>query len=145
MWVVRNYRMILHENDIGFVKKGNEKKIISEICICLPGCEFNNSPISVDPLLHEVTNKVLTKTEVIFWDSSKYSGMGNVIFPLNISKDTFINKTNTRLTPWTSIWFVLVFVMVIRVIKFSWEGYKFRNIFAYKSTYHRVASSNSCY
>ena len=79
---------------------------------CLPGCEFNNSPISVDPLLHEVTNKVLTKAEVIFWDSSKCSGVGNVTFPLNISKDTFINKTNTRLTPWTSIWFVLVFVMV---------------------------------
>ena len=88
--------------------------------MCLPGCEFSNSPISVDPLLHEVTNKVLTKVEVIFWGSSKWSGVGNLTFPLNISKDAFINKTNTtRLTTWTSIWFVLVFVMVIRVSSFQ--------------------------
>ena len=108
----------------------------SENHICLPVFEFSNSPISVDPLLHEVTNKVLTKAaEVIFWDSSKCSGVGNVTFPLNISKDTFINKTNTRLTPLTSVWFVLIFVLVIRDIKFSREGYKIRKIFAYQSTY----------
>ena len=66
--------------------------------MCLPGCELSNSPIIVDPLLHDVINKVFTDSEEDVLISS-LTGWGAENFDLSpkIKNNPYKNSPKVRL------------------------------------------------